>query len=489
MIHCFYLIKKGVSSICLLLILLMTGTVIGSVNTWDIVSRGKFYKFSAAPTWGNYPDRWPVTFGGATYSDGSKLTDEENATGPSDGRSVGWYAQTVNITIDLGKTYTISHVYCNAASLTTWGIYFPGTITVTTSTNGTSYTSFSTLTFPTNTSSWSTYQSVTNGGTAIYRDARYIKLAVPAGTAWIFLNEISVGAGIVQTQKYVPASGCYHGCYSVDSYGYMNWSTFESMISPKTVKMILWYADFSSSFQTQIGYLIDTPSTLGSRYLQVGLELGNYITAAQVANGTYDQFMADWFTACKNKDYPIWLRPMSEMNGEWTWPGNSSDPETAWGGIPLDYRRAWRRMYNIAETVGCTGTKQIWDWSPNALESGAANTDMALYYPGDNYVDWVGISVYNSGRSKTPQQVIQKAYGLYSNKPMLVSEGGCPEISGYPLWKGDTWITNWFSCIQNTYPQIKAAVWYNADVWVINSSAHSQQHYHDGCQSTYWIGQ
>jgi hypothetical protein len=478
---------KGITRLMLLLMILLVtcNTILASVNTWDNVSKGKFYKYSVSPTWGNYPDHWPVTFNSVTYSDGSKLTDEQMATAPTDGYSIGWYATAFTITVDLGKSYTISHVYCSAASLTTWGIYFPGTISVSTSTDGTNWTAYNTLVFPSNTSTWSTYQAVTNGGTAIYRDARYVKYSVPAGAAWVFLDEIGVGAGIVQTQKYVPATGCYQGCYSVDSYGYMNWQTFESMISPKTIKMILWYADFSDSFQNQIGYLIDTPSILEGRYLQVGFELGNYITAAQVADGTYDQFLADWFTACKDKDYPIWLRPMSEMNGEWTWPGN----EAAWGGIPLDYRRAWRRMYNIAEAVGCAGTKQIWDWSPNGTESGAANTDMALYYPGDNYVDWVGISVYNSGRTRTPTQVIAKAYGLYSNKPMLVSEGGCSEVSGYSLWKGDTWITNWFSCIQNTYPQIKAAVWYNCDVWAITTSTHSQQHYHDGCQSSYWLGQ
>lgn len=488
-------VRKSTVSHRLLVILLVVSFLLtaisaaASVSTWGILSLGKFYKYSVQPS-SSYPDHWPVITSGNQISDGSKLTDEANASPgwPLD-NWVGWPGVPVDITIDLGKTYTISHVYCDAASRTSWGIYFPPSVTVYTSTDGATWTGYDTLYFPTDTSTFSTYQAISNNGDPIYRNARYIKYSAASNGWWTFIDELSVGGSIEQTSKYVPAAGCYHGCYDVDGNGWMDWQAFESMISPKTVKMVLWYADFQTSFQNSIGYMIDDWYALQGRYLQIGF-LPYNTTAAQIASGSHDQFLADWCTACKNKDYPIWIRPMNEMNGEWTWPDNNTS-SCEYGGDPLSYRRAWRRMYNIAENVGCTGDKQIWDWSPSTIEYllWKPNTNMELYYPGDQYVDWVGLSVYDDNNGKLPEQWIDRAYNLYSNKPMMISEGGCQERTWYPDWKGDSWIPGWFSSIQNTYMQIKAAVWFNNLGFEIESSSNSQQHYHDACQSSYWIGQ
>lgn len=73
----------------------------------------------------------------------------------------------------------------------------------------------------------------------------------------------------------------------------------------------------------------------------------------------------------------IW-RPLHEMNGGWFW----------WGGKePADFIAVWRHMFDYL-----THTKQlhnlVWAYSPNH----GAKT--AAYYPGDAYIDLVGLDAY-----------------------------------------------------------------------------------------------
>ncbi|MGA9452490.1 MAG: glycosyl hydrolase [Verrucomicrobiia bacterium] len=73
----------------------------------------------------------------------------------------------------------------------------------------------------------------------------------------------------------------------------------------------------------------------------------------------------------------LW-RPFHEMNGDWFW-WDGKDPET--------FKKLWRQEFNYF-----TRTKRLdnllWVYAPNH------RTNTAVYYPGDRYVDLVGLDAY-----------------------------------------------------------------------------------------------
>jgi hypothetical protein len=307
----------------------------------------------------------------------------------------------------------------------------------------------------------------------------------------MFLDEVVVNGTCPNSPwKLSPSTGCYHGAYPIDSSYYLDIPTFETPAN-KTIRTVLWYADCANTYGNEIGYII-TGGSIGTRYLEIGWE-PQYETSAQLAAGALDTFWYTWFQACASQNWPIFLRPMSEMNGSWTWANSGTD--ATWGGDPQSYKWAWQRMYNIAQAAGATGTNQIFVWSPDlgADASGGTNTSMALYYPGDQYVDWVGCSCY----AQTPgtssfKSFVSKWYNLYyANKPLMISEGGSLESSSKPTWKGNTWIHDWFYYTQNSYPDLKQIVWYNdipGNDFAIQTSTNSTTKYATYDQPTYFLG-
>ena len=149
---------------------------------------------------------------------------------------------------------------------------------------------------------------------------------------------------------------------------------------------------------------------------------------------------------------------MNEFNGSWTF-YNSTTGNLRYGGKPLEFRWAWRRMYNIAERVGCVGNNQIFVWSPNMPSyPGTIENHFTKYYPGNAYVDWVGASCYNNGSSS--EVLLDEWYQAYhQRKPLMIAEGGSDEK--YILQPKSNWITGLYQNLQTKYPGIKAMIWFH----------------------------
>jgi mannan endo-1,4-beta-mannosidase len=73
----------------------------------------------------------------------------------------------------------------------------------------------------------------------------------------------------------------------------------------------------------------------------------------------------------------LW-RPFHEMNGNWFW-WDGKDPGT--------FKQLWRQMFDyFTKTKGLDNL--LWVYAPNH------GTNTAVYYPGDRYVDLVGLDAY-----------------------------------------------------------------------------------------------
>jgi beta-mannanase len=142
------------------------------------------------------------------------------------------------------------------------------------------------------------------------------------------------------------------------------------------------------------------------------------------------------------------------MNGDWfEWGGANN------GRDPAAYVRAYRRIHRIFADEGADNV--AWVWSPN-WNSGpdAAWNRMERYYPGDSYVDWVGVSGYNFYR-ESPATLFRNVVSAYGKrKPIIVTETAAIEHGGRS--KAD-WITALSGYVRKT-PAIGAVVWFDTDV-------------------------
>ncbi len=90
-----------------------------------------------------------------------------------------------------------------------------------------------------------------------------------------------------------------------------------------------------------------------------------------------------------------------------------------------------------------------------------------MYYPGDDYVDWVGLTGYNNGTSH-PGDVWREFDSIYapvyndylrrySSKPFIITEFSTNEVGG----DKSKWIEKGFKLLAEKYHNIKIAVWFD----------------------------
>jgi hypothetical protein len=219
----------------------------------------------------------------------------------------------------------------------------------------------------------------------------------------------------------------------------------------------------------------------------VTMGLGTGITLAEVAAGDQDAAIRGWAQAAKAWGHPFLFNPWWEMNGTWY----------SWGGDP-NFVAAWRHFHDLVVAEGATNV--TWTWTTNSLWENPAS-DPAPYYPGDAYVDWVGIDSYNWGRNPaqpdrwlSPDQTItptlERVEQIAPGKPIAIVEDASSEIGGN---KTD-WIEEMLTTYLPHHPDIGAYLWFNwnfpkatarAD-WPIESSAPAQQAFRKGIQSSFY---
>jgi len=191
--------------------------------------------------------------------------------------------------------------------------------------------------------------------------------------------------------------------------------------------------------------------------------------------GAIDPYITAWAAASKAWGHPYFLRFAAEMNGNWfPW------CEQVNGNAAGEYVQAWRHVHDIFVAQGATNV--TWVWSPNVEYGGS--TPLAGLYPGDAYVDWLGIDGYNwgSGFPGKSWQTFPAVFGptyaaltqLSASKPIMIAETASAEAGGSKV----DWITDALATqIPRHFPRIRALVWFNEEKetdWRIESSPSAQ---------------
>ncbi len=230
----------------------------------------------------------------------------------------------------------------------------------------------------------------------------------------------------------------------------------------------------------------------------------------EIINGKWDSYIDQWAEAARKFGKPMLVVFGNEMNGDWfPWSGayyggeeKVSENPPRWKG-PETYKTAYRHVVDRVRAKGATNIKWMFHTNNYSYPLNTWNFAPA-YYPGADYVDWLGISVYGQQFKDEPWADIpslvdwpyKELSGLDPNKPIMIAEWGTGEFphSGN---KGE-WIRQGLELFRTRYPRLKAAVywherWQNEDGSYSNlhvdSSVESLQAYRKGVLNPEWLGQ
>ena len=194
-------------------------------------------------------------------------------------------------------------------------------------------------------------------------------------------------------------------------------------------------------------------------------------TLDRILNGSQDRLIRARARSVKRFKRGIFIRWGWEMNGTWfPWSGAAN------GRDPGRYVAAWRRIHGIFRQERATNA--VWVWSPNGANSPDEPWNhWRNYYPGDRYVDWVGIDMYNWGTRRSWSSwrsfasLMAPVYTDYaSRKPIMIAETASVEDGGSKA----RWIKDARHSIKRAFPSIGAFLWFHANYvedWRINTSA------------------
>ncbi|MBM3967343.1 MAG: hypothetical protein FJ308_20105 [Planctomycetes bacterium] len=132
--------------------------------------------------------------------------------------------------------------------------------------------------------------------------------------------------------------------------------------------------------------------------------------------------VADGLQELQRAGVVVLWRPIHEPNGGWFW-WCSHDPDSNRWTSPKEYRMLWKYIHReLTKTYGLDNL--LWVYSPAAMTDASIRpTDW--YYPGDDFVDVIGIDLYTDHLDRSHVD----ARGGYSRlrkygKPMAICEIG-----------------------------------------------------------------
>ncbi len=211
----------------------------------------------------------------------------------------------------------------------------------------------------------------------------------------------------------------------------------EAILNKKAIPMITW-EPWSSNFK-----IADTIPKL-----RLEKNILPYIT-----QGFFDNYIDSFALHLKSYQKPIFLRFAHEFDNP-NYPWSSKTTLRA-----EQYKLAWIYIHSRFQKLKATNV--VWVWNPWKSSS------MASYYPGQNYVDWIGITGLNygslneKGRSvsfKDLYHPFHEEVKRYPNKPVMISEFGSLQLGV----DQKQWLKEALASIDSEFKEINAIVFFNS---------------------------
>jgi hypothetical protein len=155
-------------------------------------------------------------------------------------------------------------------------------------------------------------------------------------------------------------------------------------------------------------------------------------TLQKIIGGEFDVDLRAWARDAKKFGSPILIEWGTEPNGDWfAWNGK-------WNGGPKEgprrYIAAYRHIVDLMRAEGADNLQ--WIWHANWLDQPERRWNaLENYFPGPDYCEWLGLSVYGPTTPTTPDgteslrfkmaQAYPRLTKLAPGKPIIIAEFGC----------------------------------------------------------------
>jgi beta-mannanase len=198
-----------------------------------------------------------------------------------------------------------------------------------------------------------------------------------------------------------------------------------------------------------------------------------------IVEGHFDSFLGYWAHHIKQVKGTVLLRILHEFNGDWyPWCTVNNDRD------PFLVAKAFRYIHNIFKENNVTNVKFI--WCPNSLSSPQESWNFIMdAYPGDEYVDFVALDVYNgagdgalwrSFRKEASENYFMLTQKL-PNKPLLICETASRErrVGEHGQNKGE-WIRQMSEALKSDMSKFRLLAWFDEkETFKVNSSPGSKE--------------
>jgi hypothetical protein len=197
-----------------------------------------------------------------------------------------------------------------------------------------------------------------------------------------------------------------------------------------------------------------------------------------IIEGHFDGFFADWAKQMKRVNGPVLLRILHEFNGDWyPWciVNNDKDPKVL--------VKAYRHIHDIFTKQGVTNVRFI--WCPNSMSIPQESWNYIMEaYPGDQYVDYVGLDIYNGAGKATLWRSFRKeaaenyfiARSKLPYKPIFICEVASRERgAGEDGQNKAEWIKQMSEALKTDFSKVRLLTWFNEkSSFKVNSTEESK---------------
>jgi hypothetical protein len=228
----------------------------------------------------------------------------------------------------------------------------------------------------------------------------------------------------------------------------------------------------------------------------------------RILAGENDAYIDEWARQAVAWGKPMLVAWGIEMNGTWfPWSGPLNGGDTPIPGTdpvqlqgPEIYKRAYRYVVDRVRAQGARNVEWVFH-ANHSSEPQAAWNQISSYYPGGDYVDWVGISAYGKqfpwqgwySFDQAYAQAYDETVTMAPDKPFILAEWGVGE---YADGSKGAFIREAFERMEKKSPQLRAAVfwherWQNDDLTYSNLHVHSSleslKAYREGVANPFWL--
>lgn len=149
--------------------------------------------------------------------------------------------------------------------------------------------------------------------------------------------------------------------------------------------------------------------------------------------------IAQYLKRLQNDSVPVLWRPLHESSGAWFWWGAKGS---------ASFKQLWQLMFTRLRNYH--GVKNlIWVWTPSVVK-GMTDAEIADWYPGDAFVDVIGLDIYPGANQHGSQYFLFDRLKDVTNGEKIISLSECGSVptidnmfmcgdkwSWYMPWNGD----------------------------------------------------